>query len=774
MEKVLIANRGEIAVRVIRACRDAGLLSVAVYSDQDREAPHARLADDAYALGGSTAADTYLNAEKILDAAARSGADAVHPGYGFLSEDAAFARAVLAAGLIWIGPPPDAIDRLGDKVAAREIARRVSAPLAPGTRRPVSGPGEVLEFARRFGLPLAIKAANGGGGRGLKVAYTPEEIPDLLESAVREAAAAFGRGDCFVEKYLDRARHVETQCLADLHGNVVVLSTRDCTLQRRHQKLVEEAPAPFLTDQQERTLVEASKAILAEAGYTGAGTCEFLLGEDGTISFLEVNTRLQVEHPVTEEVTGVDLVLEQFRMAVGEPLRLTDLAAVRGHAMEFRVNGEDVGRGFLPTPGTVTRWRTPGGPGVRVDTGIEEGSVVDGAFDSLLAKLVVSGRDRRQVLARARRALAEFEVEGVPTTLKLCQALLDAPEFAAPGAAGGLGVHTRWLETDAPLQLEPWEPAVEGPGPGFAARRANTLRYGENPHQHAALYVDPAAPAGLAQATQLAGKEMSYNNYVDADAAWRACHDFSQPCVAIIKHANPCGIAIGADVAEAHRKAHACDPVSAFGGVIAVNGEVTLALAEQISGIFTEAVIAPSYADGAVEVLSHRKNLRILVGPKWTPATTEFRRVSGGLLTQTVDRIDAPGDGVAAWTLVAGSPASEQALRDLEFAWRAVRSVKSNAILLASGGATVGVGMGQVNRVDSARLAVARAGERAAGSVAASDAFFPFADGLEVLIEAGISAVAEPGGSIRDEEVVAAAKAAGLTLYFTGTRHFFH
>ncbi len=478
MEKVLIANRGEIAVRVIRACRDAGLLSVAVYSDQDREAPHARLADDAYALGGSTAADTYLNAEKILDAAARSGADAVHPGYGFLSEDAAFARAVLAAGLIWIGPPPDAIDRLGDKVAAREIARRVSAPLAPGTRRPVSGPGEVLEFARRFGLPLAIKAANGGGGRGLKVAYTPEEIPDLLESAVREAAAAFGRGDCFVEKYLDRARHVETQCLADLHGNVVVLSTRDCTLQRRHQKLVEEAPAPFLTDQQERTLVEASKAILAEAGYTGAGTCEFLLGEDGTISFLEVNTRLQVEHPVTEEVTGVDLVLEQFRMAVGEPLRLTDLAAVRGHAMEFRVNGEDVGRGFLPTPGTVTRWRTPGGPGVRVDTGIEEGSVVDGAFDSLLAKLVVSGRDRRQVLARARRALAEFEVEGVPTTLKLCQALLDTPEFAAPGAAGGLGVHTRWLETDAPLQLEPWEPAVEGPGPGFAARRAYTVEVG--------------------------------------------------------------------------------------------------------------------------------------------------------------------------------------------------------------------------------------------------------------------------------------------------------
>jgi phosphoribosylaminoimidazolecarboxamide formyltransferase/IMP cyclohydrolase len=309
---------------------------------------------------------------------------------------------------------------------------------------------------------------------------------------------------------------------------------------------------------------------------------------------------------------------------------------------------------------------------------------------------------------------------------------------------------------------------------GLAARRTSTLRYGENPHQRAALYGDPAAPAGLAQATQLAGKEMSYNNYVDADAAWRACHDFSQPCVSIIKHANPCGIAIGADVAEAHRKAHACDPVSAYGGVIAVNGEVTLALAEQISGIFTEAVIAPSYADGAVEVLSHRKNLRILVGPKWTPVTVESRRISGGLLTQTVDHIDAPGDGVSAWTLVAGSPASEQALRDLEFAWRAVRSVKSNAILLAAGGATVGVGMGQVNRVDSARLAVTRAGERAAGSVAASDAYFPFADGLEVLIAAGVSAVAEPGGSIRDEEVVAAAEAAGLTLYFTGTRHFFH
>ncbi|MGP4088693.1 acetyl-CoA carboxylase biotin carboxylase subunit, partial [Streptomyces sp. KR55] len=457
MEKVLVANRGEIAVRVIRACRDAGLRSVAVYADQDRDAPHARLADEAYGLHGSTAADTYLDVGRILAVAAECGADAIHPGYGFLSEDAGFARAVRAANLTWIGPPPEAIEQLGDKVAAREIARRVRAPLAPGTDRPVAGPDEVLDFAREHGLPLAIKAANGGGGRGLKVARTLEEIPQLLESAAREAAAAFGRGDCFVEKYLDRARHVETQCLADSHGNVVVVSTRDCSVQRRHQKLVEEAPAPFLTPEQEETLRAASKAVLAEAGYVGAGTCEFLLGEDGTLSFLEVNTRLQVEHPVTEEITGIDLVQEQFRIAAGEPLGFTDPVDRRGHSVEFRINGEDVGRGFLPTPGTVTRWRTPAGPGIRVDTGIEEGAVVDGAFDSMLAKLIVTGADRGQALARARRALGEFEVDGVPTTLPLFRALLDSPEFTASDPALGLAVHTRWLESEAALRIDPWE-----------------------------------------------------------------------------------------------------------------------------------------------------------------------------------------------------------------------------------------------------------------------------------------------------------------------------
>ncbi|CAL9376751.1 Carbamoyl-phosphate synthase large chain [Streptomyces sp. enrichment culture] len=468
MKKVLIANRGEIAVRVVRACRDAGLRSVAVYADQDRDAPHARLADEAFALRGGTAADTYLDAGKLLALAAESGADAVHPGYGFLSEDAEFARAVTAAGLTWIGPPPEAIERLGDKVAAREIARRVGAPLAPGTERPVTGPEEVLDFARRHGLPLAIKAANGGGGRGLKVARTLEEIPGLLESASREAAAAFGRGDCFVEKYLDRARHVETQCLADRHGTVVVVSTRDCSVQRRHQKLVEEAPAPFLSAEQEETLRSASRAILAEAGYVGAGTCEFLLGEDGTLSFLEVNTRLQVEHPVSEEITGIDLVLEQFRIADGEALGYTDPVARRGHSIEFRVNGEDVGRGFLPTPGTVTRWSPPAGPGIRVETGMVEGTVVDGAFDSMLAKLIVTGADRRQALARARRALAEFTVEGVPTTLALARELLDVPAFTAEDPETGFAVHTRWLESDdCTVRIEPWEggeSAAEGTG----------------------------------------------------------------------------------------------------------------------------------------------------------------------------------------------------------------------------------------------------------------------------------------------------------------------
>jgi len=384
LRKVLIANRGEIAVRVARACRDASLASVAVYSDQDLDALHVRAADEAYALNGATPAQTYLDIEKIIAVAARSGADAVHPGYGFLAENAAFAQAVIDNGLTWIGPPPAAIVALGDKVKAREIAKRVGAPLTPGTDGPVSGPDEVADFARRYGLPIAIKAAFGGGGRGLKVARTLEEIPELYESAVREAVAAFGNGECFVERYLDRPRHVETQCLADSHGNVVVVSTRDCSLQRRHQKLVEEAPAPFLSVEQVKQLYDASKAILREAGYVGAGTCEFLVGQDGTVSFLEVNTRLQVEHPVSEEVTGIDLVQEMFRIADGEPLGYDD-PALRGHSFEFRINAEDAGRDFMPAPGTLTAMRVPSGPGVRVDAGYEAGMTVPGAFEGLRA-----------------------------------------------------------------------------------------------------------------------------------------------------------------------------------------------------------------------------------------------------------------------------------------------------------------------------------------------------------------------------------------------------
>jgi len=462
MDKVLVANRGEIAVRVIRACRDAGLRSVAVYADQDRDAAFVRLADEAYGLGGTTAAGTYLDPGRVLEIASRAKADAIHPGYGFLSENHDFARAVIEAGLTWIGPPPEAIRLLGDKVAARDVARRVGAPLAPGTSQPVAGVAEVEAFARRHGLPLAIKAAHGGGGRGLKVVREFGEIAELLESAAREAVSAFGSGDCFVERYLDRARHVETQCLADAHGNVAVVSTRDCTLQRRYQKLVEEAPAPFLSDSQRETLIATSKAILAEAGYVGAGTCEFLLAPDGLISFLEVNTRLQVEHPVTEEVTGVDLVLEQFRIAAGEPLGWTDPVPARGHSFEFRINGEDPGRNYLPAPGTVTRWRMPAGPGVRVDAGVEEGTVVDGAFDSLLAKIVVTGADRQQALARARRALAECEVDGLPTTLELHRMLVACPEFTATDAAR-FAVHTRWLESDFRGQLEPWAGSAASP-----------------------------------------------------------------------------------------------------------------------------------------------------------------------------------------------------------------------------------------------------------------------------------------------------------------------
>jgi acetyl-CoA/propionyl-CoA carboxylase biotin carboxyl carrier protein len=451
--KVLVANRGEIAVRVIRAAADAGLGSVAVYADPDADGLFVTLADEASALGATTPAQTYLDVSKLLDVAARSGADAVHPGYGFLAENADFAAAVIDAGLVWIGPPPAAITALGDKVQARHIAQKVGAPLVPGTADPVSDADEVVAFASEFGLPVAIKAAFGGGGRGLKVARTLEEIPELYESAVREAVGAFGRGECFVERYLDRPRHVETQCLADSHGNVVVVSTRDCSLQRRHQKLVEEAPAPFLTDDQVERLYASSKAILTEAGYVGAGTCEFLVGQDGTISFLEVNTRLQVEHPVSEEVTGLDLVREMFRIADGEALGYGD-PVTRGHSIEFRINAEDPGRGFLPAPGTLTRWVPPLGPGVRVDEGYRAGMTVPGSFDSLVAKIIVTGVDRAQALQRARRALAELVVEGMPTVVPFDRVVLDDPAFTA--ASGTFGVHTRWIETEFDNTIEPW------------------------------------------------------------------------------------------------------------------------------------------------------------------------------------------------------------------------------------------------------------------------------------------------------------------------------
>jgi acetyl-CoA/propionyl-CoA carboxylase biotin carboxyl carrier protein len=451
--KVLIANRGEIAVRVIRAAKDSGIASVAVYADQDRDARHVKLADEAYALDGTTSAETYLVIDKLLSIARRSGADAVHPGYGFLAENADFASAVIDAGMIWIGPSPDAIERLGDKVSARHVAEKVGAPLAPGTRNPVKDADEVLAFVDEVGLPVAIKAAFGGGGRGLKVARTREEVPELFESAVREATAAFGRGECFVEKYLDEPRHVETQCLADAAGNVVVISTRDCSLQRRHQKLVEEAPAPFLTAEQNELLYRSSKAILKEVGYLGAGTCEFLIGGDGTVSFLEVNTRLQVEHPVSEEVTGIDLVREQFRIAEGGTIDYDDPIPV-GHSFEFRINGEDPGRNFLPTPGPVQVLRFPGGPGVRVDSGVTTGDVISGAFDSLLAKLIVTGSTRADALERSRRALDEFEVAGLPTVLPFHRKVVRDPAFTA--ADGHFGVYTRWIETEFVNDLEPW------------------------------------------------------------------------------------------------------------------------------------------------------------------------------------------------------------------------------------------------------------------------------------------------------------------------------
>jgi acetyl-CoA/propionyl-CoA carboxylase biotin carboxyl carrier protein len=459
VQKVLIANRGEIAVRVARACRDAGLASVAVYADSDRDALHVRLADEAYALGGDTPGHSYLRIDKLLDVAARAGADAVHPGYGFLSENADFAAAVIDAGFTWIGPTPEAIRALGDKVEARHIAMAAGAPLVPGTKDPVSGPDEVVAFAQEYGLPVAIKAAFGGGGRGLKVARTIEEIPELYASAVREAEAAFGRGECFVERYLDRPRHVEAQVLADTHGNVIVVGTRDCSLQRRHQKLVEEAPAPFLSAEQRSTIHDAARAICRQAGYHGAGTVEFLVAVDGTISFLEVNTRLQVEHPVSEETTGIDLVREQFRIADGEVLRFTEDPAPRGHSFEFRINGEDPGRGFLPAPGAVTAFAPPAGPGVRVDTGIEAGSVIGGNFDSLLAKLIVTGESRTEALARARRALDEMVVEGMATALPFHRAVVRDPAFTAEPFT----VHTRWIETEFDNQIPPYVGAAGGP-----------------------------------------------------------------------------------------------------------------------------------------------------------------------------------------------------------------------------------------------------------------------------------------------------------------------
>ncbi|MDQ4046284.1 MAG: ATP-grasp domain-containing protein [Actinomycetota bacterium] len=459
LTKVLIANRGEIAVRIIRAARDEGIASVAVYAEPDRDALHVRLADEAYALGGNTAAESYLVMDKLIAAARQSGADAIHPGYGFLAENAQFAAKVIDAGITWIGPSPEAISALGDKVQARHIAEKVGAPQVPGTADPVGSAEEILEFVDKYGLPVAIKAAFGGGGRGIKVARTREEIPELFESAVREATAAFGRGECFIERFLDAPRHVETQCLADAYGNVVVVSTRDCSLQRRNQKLVEEAPAPFLTEEQNRRLYESSKAILKEARYLGAGTCEFLVGQDGTISFLEVNTRLQVEHCVSEEVTGIDLVREQFRLARGEKLGYDD-PEVRGHSIEFRITGEDPGRNFMPAPGTITALKNPTGPGVRIDSGVEQGDVISGNFDSMLSKLIVTGATRTQALQRSRRALEEMVVEGIPTVIPFDLAVVSHPDFAPE--EGPFSVHTRWIETEFANELPAWTPGGAG------------------------------------------------------------------------------------------------------------------------------------------------------------------------------------------------------------------------------------------------------------------------------------------------------------------------
>jgi len=500
VRKVLIANRGEIAVRIIRACRDSGLESVAVYAEPDLAALHVTMADEARALGGQTAADSYLDIGKILKGAADSGADAVHPGYGFLAENADFAREVIAAGLTWIGPPPAAIEALGDKVSARHIARSVGAPLAPGTDGPVASAAEAAEFAAEYGLPIAIKAAYGGGGRGMRVARSTEEIGGQFDAAVREAVTAFGRGECFVERYLDRPRHVETQCLADTHGNVVIASTRDCSLQRRHQKLVEEAPAPFLTAEQDKVLRESSAAILRAAGYVGAGTCEFLIGQDGIVSFLEVNTRLQVEHPVTEEVSGIDLVRQMFAIAEGGTLDFPD-PQPRGHSIEFRINAEDPGRGFLPAPGTITAWRPPSGPGVRLDAGYTAGMTVPQAFDSLIAKLIVTGATRAEALERSRRALAEFEIEGMPTVLPFHRAVVQDPAFTS---SSSLRVHTRWIETEFAGDIPPYagtsspDGDEDGDGAGGPRERITVEVGGKR--------LEVTIPAGLHQAGGLAGR----------------------------------------------------------------------------------------------------------------------------------------------------------------------------------------------------------------------------------------------------------------------------
>ena len=462
IQKLLIANRGEIAVRIIRAAHDSGIPTVAIYSDGDRNSPHALMADEAHSLVGLTAADTYLNIEKIIRIAKKTGADAIHPGYGFLAENADFARAVIDNEMIWVGPSAEAIEILGDKISARQIAEKVGAPLAPGSKEPVKNASEALDFVDKHGLPVAIKAAYGGGGRGIKVAREGDDVAELFESATREAVQAFGRGECFVEKYLDKPRHVETQCLADNHGNVVVISTRDCSVQRRHQKLVEEAPAPFISEAQNKELYEASKKILKEAGYSGAGTCEFLIGADGTISFLEVNTRLQVEHPVSEEVTGIDLVREQLRIAEGGEITYTD-PAVKGHSIEFRINGEDPGRDFMPTPGKIQSIVQPSGPGIRFDSGVKSGDIVSGNFDSMLAKLIVTGDSREQALQRARRALDEIQVHGLPTVIPFHRLLVNEPSFTAEGSE--FSVFTRWVETEWENEIEPWSGIAEMENP---------------------------------------------------------------------------------------------------------------------------------------------------------------------------------------------------------------------------------------------------------------------------------------------------------------------